>query len=173
MSLTSGFSQTNSFIQDWNNPKHLANFSFITLPDKSVSISVTPLEDGQTPAPQPLFAATFTPTTYFPRLPISTSLASYIGLDLTLAQPPLPTQSTPQGELPGTERWCRLMPYEYCPKAEIGWWDLRQGEEGRKGGRAGSEHFWPGAGRWAMGVRMENTEFSFPVGEFWGEEDGS
>lgn len=90
---------------DWNIPKHLATFTFTTLPNNTLSISVLP--HGST---KPFFTATFRPMSYTPSFPLSTSIAKYIGLDLELVQPPLPEGKGEHES--GTQRWCRIMPFE-------------------------------------------------------------
>jgi hypothetical protein len=100
-----------------------------------------------------------------PTFPASTDWAKYVGLDLNLVTPPLPEGKGTLGELPGTEKWCKVMPFEYSPKTTLGWWDLKRegateedallgrgivGEEVVKNGTV-HENWWPGFGRWRIG----------------------
>jgi hypothetical protein len=164
---------------DWNIPKHLANFSFKKLSNGAISIKVHPIEDGTTPSKSPYFSATFKPIPYLPSMPMSTSIAKYIGLDLNLVQPPLPKAESALGELPGTDRWCSIMPGESSRKASVGWWDLKQGGCTENDSLLGSdgestkvkegyENWWPGSSRWKIGLVMEDSEIEFPQGKYWG-----
>lgn len=96
-----------------------------------------------------------------PYFPLSTSMFKYIGLDLTLIHPPLPAGASSQGELPSTERWCKVFPYQTSRRVCLGWVDMRQA--------AGQpyENFWPGVGKWTLGYRMDDAEMFFDVGERW------
>ena len=159
----------------WNIPKHLARFTFKELPGKAVSITVTPLDENTT---TPFFAATFKPIPYVPSFPASTGIAKYIGLDLDLVQPPLPEGKGAEGELPGTDRWCKITPYQSSRKVSLGWWDMKQGaseedallnSEGNSSGTkpVENENWWPGSGRWKIGMIMEDAEVRFPEGKYW------
>ena len=159
---------------DWNIPKHLARFTFTGLPDKAVSITVTPLDENTT---TPFFTATFKPIPYVPSFPASTSIAKYIGLDLDLVQPPLPEGKGTEEELPGTDRWCKITPYQSSRKVSLGWWDMKQeameedsllaNEEISSGANSGNKNWWPGSGRWRIGMIMEDADIGFPEGEYW------
>lgn len=92
-------------------------------------------------------------------------------------QPPLPEGSE---ELPGTKEWCKIAAVESSKKTRVGWFDLEQkrsepterdallmvGEDGVK--VDGSwPNFWPGLGRWRIGIKMEEATIEFPEGEHW------
>jgi hypothetical protein len=113
-------------------------------------------------------------------------MAKYLGMDLHIVQPPLPEGKGSLDELPGTDKWCKVLPLEYSKRASLGWWDLRQdvGKEenmterdsllangdGERGGQqvgTGFENWWPGFGRWRMGIKLEDATISFPEGEYW------
>lgn len=116
----------------------------------------------------PIFTATYQPVSYLPRFPISTSLAKYVGQDLRLAQPPLPHGGADAEELVGTDKWCRVLPYQYSSKTSLGWWDLKQtavSENDEAGNR--TANFWPGFGRWRIGMKMEDAILEFPQPEQW------
>jgi len=173
-------------ILDWNIPKHLARFRFEDLPGGAVSISVYPLESDSedvesVPSKNPFFSATYKPMSYLPSFPASTDWAKYVGLDLSLVAPPLPQGKGALGELPGTEKWCKVMPFEYSSKTTLGWWDLKRGvlteedallgggnahQEMTNDGRV-HENWWPGFGRWRIGLKMEEAKIVFGEGSNW------
>ncbi|KAE8444574.1 hypothetical protein EG329_014498 [Mollisiaceae sp. DMI_Dod_QoI] len=170
---------------NWNIPKHLAHFNFVDLPNGGTQISVHPLlpdasGKNRIESSTPFFTTIFQPISYFPSFTCSTNWAKYVGLDLDLAQPPLPEG---QGvELVGTQRWCKIVPVETSKTTSLGWYDLRQRSEGAgerdpllgadRGGTEGLgeeewENFWPGLGRWRIGIKMEDTVIGFPEGKHW------
>lgn len=177
--------------KNWNIPKHLARFEFRDLPGKGVEIKVFPndIEGSETdaaPSSRPFFEARYTPISYLPSFPVSTLWLKYVGMDLRVVQPPLPEGNGSQGELPGTDTWCLALPVQYSKKASLGWFDLKQ-DAGTKeevterdalsqedgSGRvkvkenAISEHWWPGFGRWKLGVKMEDATIELGEGEHW------
>lgn len=175
---------------DWNIPKHLADFEFKPLANNAVRISVFPLEMSgsgtkRTRSSSPFFSAIYKPISYAPSFPLSTSAAKYVGLDLTLVQPPLPDgTASSQKELVGTQQWCEVMPLEWSRKTSLGWWDLKAGEAteedallggdrstGSGGSGTGYENWWPGIGRWRIGLMMEDAVIGFPEGERWNGPD--
>lgn len=175
---------------DWSIPKHLADFDFKPLANDAVAISVYPLErrpsdSGWTKSRIPFFSAIYKPIPCILSFPMSTSAAKYVGLDLTLVQPPLPeSKECPKGELAGTEQWCQIIPFESSKKTSLGLWDLKRGppteEDALLGAeRAGSggdqdegDNWWPGLGRWRIGMRMEDATIEFPEGKRWNGPDG-
>lgn len=149
----------------WNCPKHLARFDWDNGADGSVSVKVYPHHTSgdaaeSTPGPRPFFQTTFRPVPYLPAFPLATHWANYLGLETTLAQPPLPAGRGSQGELPGTDAWCKLASLQYSPTTRAGWFDLSMRDAH---GRLIGEHdnFWPGLGRWQLGYRMENAQLRF------------
>jgi hypothetical protein len=103
---------------------------------------------------------------YVPSFPLSTAWFNSLGLDTTLVQPPLPAgPHASLGELPGTDRWIATKPCEYSRRCELGWVDMAQGDEGRP--REDCPNFWPGLGRWQVGVRMADAVVDFGVPETW------
>ncbi|KLT46231.1 hypothetical protein CC85DRAFT_298922 [Cutaneotrichosporon oleaginosum] len=159
---------------NWNIPKHLARFDFTEHADGSAECKVFPLAGGGAGAP--VFQARFVPSPYVPPLPVSTRAAGWL-VDLELAQPPLPagaTEATPeilaaaraQGEEPhtsevaGTQRWCAATPYQYSSGCRVGWMDLRQADGG---------NFLPGASRWAVAVKMPDTDLRLGEAVWWDE----
>lgn len=170
---------------DWNIPKHLAKFNFQGLPDGSTHISVYPMEvddEGleSRPSKEAFFAATYKRTSYLPAFPMSTSIVKYLGIDFSFVQPPLPEGKGAQGELPGTDQWCQVLFTERSPKTSLGWWDLKQSEateedallsrldlDGGAKVAADYEHWWPGLGRWRLGMMMEDATVDCPEGRHW------
>jgi len=154
--------------KNWNIPKHLASFEFKETPDGSTSIKVfhhnVPSDPTEaSPSKSPLFQASFKPIPLVPSFPTSTNLLKYLGFDATLVQPPLPEgKDASQGELPGTDKWCAIVPGQYTRRATVGWMDLQQGQ-----GETEFENFWPGMKRWHVGVRMEDAEITFGEGTYW------
>ena len=103
-------------------------------------------------------------------------------MDISLAQPPLPEGRGKEGELPGTKRWCKLMPVEYSKKASLGWWDIRQPispeysddasndgaqETYLEGTCSTAENWWPSLGRWQLGIKMDDATILFGGEELW------
>jgi len=121
-----------------------------------------PASDESAPSTVPFFQATFSPVAYAPSFPMRMSVASLVGIDITIAHPPLP--AGPQPELAGTTVWHAVVPALSAKRTRIGWFDRRQGDV-RPDGVA--ENFWPGWRRWGMGVVMEDAVFGFDVGESW------
>ncbi|KAG4436734.1 hypothetical protein IFR05_007788 [Cadophora sp. M221] len=169
---------------NWNIPKHLADFEFKPLPNNAVRVSVYPLDSPspgtkRTRSKSPFFSAVYMPIGYAPSFPLSTSAAKYFGLDLTLVQPPLPDgTNSSEVELVGTEQWCSVMPHESSSKASLGWWDLSMGEAteedalldaggGIEGQETVHENWWPGFSRWRIGLMMEDAIIKFPEGKCW------
>ncbi|PWI71341.1 hypothetical protein PCL_11435 [Purpureocillium lilacinum] len=150
---------------NWNCPKHLARFDWDYGPNDSVSVKVYPHDttDDITeskPSPLPFFQATFKPVSYVPSFPFATRWANYFGFETTLAMPPVPQGEGSQGELPSTDVWCKVIPLQYSRTTRAGWFDMSMRDE--KGELIGEyENFWPGMGRWQLGVKMENAELSF------------
>lgn len=107
-------------------------------------------------------------------------------MDLRIVQPPLPEGKGSLGELPGTDRWCKVFPLEYSSRTSLGWWDLRQdtgkreevmerdflfvncdSEDGREQAGTGFENWWPGFERRRIGLKMEDATIYFDEGEQW------
>jgi hypothetical protein len=180
--LTRTLSETKSDCLDWNIPKHLAGFKFTNLADGAIAIAVYPHDSSpsdSSPSTAPVFSAVYKSIPYLPAFPASTGMAKYIGLDLSIVQPPLPEGEGAQGELPGTTKWCQCLPLEYSSKTSIGWWDLEQGSvgeedallehegEGPEDSGVGYKNFWPEIGRWRIGMKMEDATIEFPEGKHW------
>jgi hypothetical protein len=104
-----------------------------------------------------------------PYLPLTTSLAKLAGIDLTLTQPPVPEGTGSQGEIVGSDRWCSYYPTIASSKTSVGWFDLRQceDEEGVAEREGKPENFWPGMGRWQLGIKMTDADISFSKMRYW------
>lgn len=158
---------------DWNIPKHLASFDFKEDPDGTTHIKVFPHDttgdlSEAAPSTKSFFQASFKPLRYVPSFPTTTTLLKYVGVDVTLVQPPLPEGHGSQGELPGTEQWCSIIPLEHSNKTSLGWFDIRQqAVEPGNGAADRHENFLPKLGRWHLGVRMDNADIEFPEGKYW------
>jgi len=165
--------------KNWNIPKHLAKFSFIQQSNGAMAIKVFPNDKDSTGSATKslIFSATFKPIPYIPAIPSSTSIAKYIGLDLTFVQPPLPQAHGVMGELVGTDQWCEVLPVESSSKTSLGWWDLKQSgareeeplldQVDQDYEQNSHENWWPGSGRWKIGFRMEDSDIVIPEGRHW------
>ncbi|MCJ1392652.1 hypothetical protein MMC18_005522 [Xylographa bjoerkii] len=144
---------------------------------------------------RPFFTGIYSPVSYIPRFPFSTRIAGYLGIDFNLVQPPLPEGDTKSGELPGTKKWCKSLPLLYSNRTSMTWVDLRQVAKGADGalgkprqevaastagdldgtgpGKSAdgvyseSENWWPGLGRWQIGLKMEDATIEFGEGKYW------
>ncbi|KAL4724841.1 hypothetical protein ACLX1H_008288 [Fusarium chlamydosporum] len=161
---------------DWNVPKHLAEFIWTDNSDGSTTVKVHPhdavatesgFSESATPDSTPFFQATFKPIRYTPSFPFRTSWLKCLGFDTTLVFPPLPEGAGSQGELPGTDRWCSVVPQQSSSNCKLGWFDLEQhrDEEGKPTGAF--ENFWPGWSKWQIGFKMEDSVIKFGIPETW------
>lgn len=125
------------------------------------------------PAAKPWFQAKFS-LDLIGGLPFSTDLYKILGLNATLAQPPLPFAETRYGELAGTQNWAATVPEQATKNARLGVFDLYQGsgdaEPGSNKNAVGDEHFsnfWPGFLRINAGLKLEDATISFSDPEIW------
>ncbi|KAF6814793.1 hypothetical protein CMUS01_12567 [Colletotrichum musicola] len=151
---------------DWNTPKHLARFEFNELPGGATEIKIFAHDTTgdvreATADKKPFFQTTYRPVRYMPSFPLSTSLVRFAGIDLMLAQPPVPEGNSAKGELVGSDRWCKFYPSISSSQTDAGWFDMKQDESSKE------ENFWPGLGRWRLGMSMKNAEISFQNMEHW------
>lgn len=156
---------------DWNIPKHLARFEYNDLPDGSTKVKVYPHDTSDDVAEtcaseSPFFQATIQPLKWAPSFPLSLNLLQYIGIDASLVQPPLPTGDGSQKELPGTEHWSKVVPGQKTKRACVAWVDMCQKHENEIP-RVGYENFWPGLGRWQLGLKMEDADIEFGEPVYW------
>ncbi|KAF5562511.1 hypothetical protein FNAPI_3158 [Fusarium napiforme] len=169
-------SPTNKGYLDWNVPKHLAKFDWTDNSNGSTTVKIYPHDtlptdsassESASPDPTPFFQATFKSIRYAPSFPFRTSWINYLGFDTTLVFPPLPEGSGSQGELPGTDQWCSVVPQQSTSKCMLGWFDVEQhrDEEGKLTGEF--ENFWPGWSKWQIGIKMENSVIEFDHPETW------
>ncbi|KUI66632.1 hypothetical protein VM1G_02306 [Cytospora mali] len=151
---------------NWNIPKHLARFEWIDLPNGAKRVKVFPSDESSEASgtPIPLLQASFKAIPFVPAFPLSTTWFEKLGVETAIVQPPLPQGVSK--EAVGTEQWCRCPLTQYSPKTHLGWFDLRQrDEQGKLTGLF--ENFWPGMGRWQLGVRMDHAELVIPEGQHW------
>ncbi|KPM46141.1 hypothetical protein AK830_g487 [Neonectria ditissima] len=162
------FDYTRDDAQDWNVPKHLARFDWSNNPDGSTTIKVFPHDTHPdddiaeaTASPVPFFQASFKPWRFAPSFPFATTWVNYLGITSTLVNPPLPQGNGSQGELPGTNRWCSVVPQQYSRRTMLGWFDIAQHRDDK--GQLTGEHdnFWPTLNRWQLGMKMENADLAF------------
>lgn len=138
-------------------------------PRDSVTVKVYPHDvsgdaSESRPSAVPFFQASFAPVAYAPAFPFATRWLGYLGFKTTVVMPPLPRGSGSQGELPGTDQWLSFVPKQYSRKTRVGWFDMAQQKSTTGADDDGSgrhENFWPGLGRWQLGVKMENAEVVF------------
>ncbi|KAK7970620.1 hypothetical protein PG996_000951 [Apiospora saccharicola] len=157
--------------KNWNIPKHLARFEFKDLPDGSTTVKVYPHDTdddvAETYASEiPFFQAKIRSLQWAPSFPLSSNLLKYIGIDISLVQPPLPTGDGSQKELPGTDHWTKVVPGQKTKNACLTWVDMWQGSETITT-RDGYENFWPGLGRWQLGLKMEDADIEFGEPIHW------
>jgi len=173
--------------KNWNIPKHLASFSFTTNPNGTTHLEVSPPSSAST---EPFLTLDLTPFRYIPAIPFSTNAAKWIGMDLRLCQPPLPTapqaQSGGEGEIKneevdylcGTNEWKVAMP-EVWGKAKCCRVDLsysasssvaqettpllgqQRDGEGLDPSRSSGDHWWPAYKTWSVGVFIEDGRINF------------
>ena len=165
-------------LADWNIPKHLAKFDWDYKEDGTVSVKVYPHDttgdsEESKPADKPWFQATFSRDTKA-GLPFSTDLYDFLGVNTTIASPPLPHASSKYNELAGTDNWAAVVPGQATKQAQLQLWDLRQGDgdrvEGQSTNAVGDEHFryfWPGLLPLQPGLFMKDAEITFSDPEIW------
>ncbi|KAI1333199.1 hypothetical protein F5Y16DRAFT_355069 [Xylariaceae sp. FL0255] len=158
---------------NWNIPKHLARFEFEELAGGTTRVHVYPNDTAgdaseSRPNSVPFFQATFQPMSWVPSFPVSLSWMKYVGFDASLVQPPLPSGPSSQGELPGTDRWCKITPRIKSRYARLAWADLSQkNEQGVPATTVKDENFWPDIGRWQLAVVLDNADIDFGEGTHW------
>jgi len=159
----------------WNIPKHLARFEWTDHADGSTHVKVFP-HDTTTPydaseaqaSTKPFFQCTIKPASYAPSFPLSTNLLKYVGLDISLVQPPLPEGRGAVGELPGTDRWCKIVGYsQYSSNTKLAWADVNQKGDDGSSPADGYDNFFPGLRRWNLAAKLSDTVAYFPHPETW------
>lgn len=91
----------------------------------------------------------------------------YLGVDNSLVQPPLPEGLGSEGELAGTEKWCKLAGYtQSSSNTRLVWADMNQKDDN---GNCEDEfdNFFPGLRRWNVAVKMADAATWFPAPETW------
>ncbi|KAF6798264.1 hypothetical protein CMUS01_15722 [Colletotrichum musicola] len=164
--------------KNWNIPKHLARFDWTEKDNGETSVEIYPHDttgdpNESSPSEKPWFRATFKPD-LVGGLPFSTDLYKILGINATLAQPPLPSADGAHDELPGTDQWALTVPGQVTNNAAVGIFDLDQGdgdvEDGKATNAVGDEYFpnfWPGLLRYNVGIKLENATITFSEPEVW------
>ncbi|GKT65215.1 LOW QUALITY PROTEIN: hypothetical protein ColTof4_07600 [Colletotrichum tofieldiae] len=163
---------------DWNIPKHLARFDWTEAEHGETAVKIYPHDttgdpSESKPAEKPWFQATFKPD-LLSGLPFSTDLYKILGVNATLAQPPLPYAKSSFGELAGTNHWATTVPEQATDHASVGIFDLGQ-EDGDVEGNMGTNivgdeyfpNFWPGLLRFHPGMKLENATITFNAPGIW------
>lgn len=125
------------------------------------------------PSAKPFFSAKLRKIRHVPSIPLSTGIAKYIGLDLRLAQPPLPSGSASPDlvdeyeeseHLCGTKDWKACLP-EIWGRSALCWIDIQKLEEDEVLIDVGTEQsrkdWWPAYKPWSIGAWIENGTFNF------------
>ncbi|RDA93284.1 hypothetical protein CP533_2043 [Ophiocordyceps camponoti-saundersi (nom. inval.)] len=151
---------------NWNVPKHLAKFEWKNNYDGSHTVLVYPHDTSgdvreANADSRPFFQATINKAAYMPSFPSSSRWLQHLGVNITCVNPPLPAGNGSQDELPGTSSWCSWSPSLVCSKTDFAWFDIRQQSEAKH------ENFWPGLGRWRLGIKMENARFYLETPVTW------
>ena len=136
--------------------RHLAHFTFHPLSASS------PLPLKVTIYPTTGNSFTFTihplPSLFSFSFPFSSSWTSYLGLDGTIVQPPLPqgTGESKNVEV-GTQDWKASSPVLKSSKTRGCWVDMKQDGTNGEEERAIVANWWPGLGRWKLGLWLDNA----------------
>ncbi|GJC88687.1 hypothetical protein ColLi_11525 [Colletotrichum liriopes] len=163
---------------NWNIPKHLARFDWTETEHGETAVKIYPHDttgdpSESKPAEKPWFQATFKPD-FLSGLPFSTDLYKILGVNATLAQPPLPYAKSNFGELAGTNHWATTVPEQATDHASLGIFDLGQ-EDGDVEGNLGTNivgdeyfpNFWPGLLRFHPGMKLQNATITFNAPRIW------
>ena len=147
--------------------RHLARFKFTpTDASKSSPVKVEVYRSDPS-ATRPFFSATIHPINYLPTFPMSSTWLSYLGISTAVLQPPLP-EGDPADVVVGTKDWKRSYPKLKTRTAKMVWIDMKQPDKDRKAGESvngpgegaagkGYENWWPGMGRWHLGMVCEDS----------------
>ena len=115
----------------------------------------------------PFFTATIHPTTYTPTFSFNSAWQGYLGLPTRCLQPPLPT-GTPAHLEVGSEVWMRSTPVLRSKRCRVVWFDMQQSQNGEgtvsgtnesnaRSKRKDADNWWPGIGRWRLGMSCEDA----------------
>jgi hypothetical protein len=162
--------------------RHIARFKFSladaplgSVPTPPLKIEVFPEDSSAT---EPFFTANILPIRWLPPFPCSFALAPYVGIDTHIVQPPLPQGGSP--ELGGTDDWKKSQPLLSSRKTRLVWIDMRQppSKSGTASGgddeedallqrKPKDENWWPGIGRWHIGLWFEDAKLDLGEPETW------
>ena len=154
-----------------------------------IVISVFPPSTSDSTEIKPFFTTTLEPVAYLPRsysFPFNSTWATYFGFSGHMVQPPLP--SGPTLEECGTEKWIKAKPELRSKKTRMVWWDMRQpktetggersegtgstesdtllaADQASKRQQVVSDNWWPGLGKWRIGLWLEDAVLELGEGE--------
>ncbi|KAK5118005.1 hypothetical protein LTR62_004049 [Meristemomyces frigidus] len=150
--------------RNWNIPKHLARFEFSSpplsktaSPPKAITVTVWPPADYKVRTEIPFFKATFTPMSWTPSFPLSTS---YLPISSHFVQPPLPS-SDDDPALTGTETWKSYDVSSWSNRAKMVWVRSEQGRD--VVARGWCPKFTP----WSLGVVLLDAEMVVGEAREW------
>lgn len=148
--------------RNWNIPKHLARFTFERLNNPNrLKVQVFPPDPS---IETPFFTATLQPFTWTPAFPFSTKVPPYLGLNLTLTQPPLPASGEEgEEEIAGTDQWLRSYPFVECKRTRACWVNVEQPGDGGDDDRVVG--WWPKVKPMKVGLWMENAILKMGVAD--------
>lgn len=121
-----------------------------------MTVSVFPSDVNST---APFFFTTFKPVSWIPSFSASTSLAKYVGIDLTQVQAPLPKGDSE--ELVGTDKWVAVDAVIMSKKCSLGAFDLKAIQSGVE------KESWANMKLWSIGLRMDDATITFGEKESW------
>ena len=160
---------------DNNEQRHIARFKFTPTSSAPLPLKVEVFDPS---SDHPFFAATIHPTSYTPTFSFSSEWQGYLGLPTKVLQPPLPTGTPPNVEV-GTKPWMLLSPVLTSKKCKIIWLDMKQPSRKAAAGAGEQEgdsllkgdkddHWWPGIGRWRLGMSCEDAILEIGEPELFG-----
>ena len=151
--------------------RHLARFNFKNLndtPTSPIRVEVFELDSKV-----PFFATTIHQTSWTPTFPFNSAWTAYMGLPSKCLQPPLPVGHPPEMEA-GTDSWALCAPTLKSKKCRLVWLDMQQdqpavdneeddGPPKTVSKEKSADNWWPGMGRWKMGMSMDDA--TLEIGE--------
>jgi len=147
--------------RNWNIPKHLARFTFSNLSNPPrIRCQVFSADPTIT---VPFFSATIQPFRWAPSFRYSTRWSPYMGLQVTLVQPPLPASGKEdEEELCGTDKWASFLPQLECKRAQLAWVETEQ-PDGEGDEEVAAASCWPKIKPWKVGMCLEDSDFVCPA----------
>jgi hypothetical protein len=159
-----------TFPVDWNIPKHLARFVWQEDSQGSLTVKVYPSDMGPggmktNKSTQPLLQVSIR-NIRLPSFPFKTTWLNKLRVNTSAVFSPLPHGGGRWGELPGTDRWTKISPIISSKRSKLVVVDMSQRDDAI---RVGHWHpnFWPGRGRWRLGMMMEVACMVLDLPETW------